>query len=116
MADQTLRGDRHYEQLRTQAAALRSTAAQLSRTIADTAKAAAKQNNGNSGRGNGNDAAPPNRKANGNPNDDDNGGLAGGEMADGQSWARSRQRPKSEPGSERGPLPNQGKSIRRKWI
>jgi hypothetical protein len=52
LANQTLRSDRHDEQLRTQAMVLRSTAAQLSRTIADTAKAAAKQNDGNPGNGN----------------------------------------------------------------
>jgi hypothetical protein len=55
LADQTLRSDRHDEQLRMQAMALRSTAAQLSRTIADVAKAGPNPNGGNPGNpGNGN--------------------------------------------------------------
>jgi hypothetical protein len=62
LADQALRSDQHDEQLRTQAAALRSTAAQLSRTIADVAKSGPNPNGGNPGNGNGGQAEPERRQ------------------------------------------------------
>jgi ABC-type transporter Mla subunit MlaD len=115
LADQTLRTDRHDEQLRTQAAALRSTAAQLSRTIADTAKAAAKPNNGNPGNSGGGSSAKPNANGRAGASPDNDGGIAGAEV--GGKASLGPLAAEAEVGAGLGARrSSQGASARRKWI